>query len=306
MAAVRSKPEGSLAHRHRPDRAKRSGQALPDHRKTPDSGRSSLDIIYGKHSVRAVFRARPQAIKRVVMREGAAQYLQEFIELARRVGIEPELLRTGEFLRLSKLDENDRHQGLFVMADPLPIHNEHEFDLLSETSTVLVLDQVSNPQNFGAIIRTAAYFGVEAIVWLKNRAVDVNPTVTHVAVGGAEFVKLFRVTNLARSLELLKGRGFWIYGLDERGDKTVAETRFGLKSVIVVGAEGEGMRQRTRSMCDEIIRIPGAGLGIESLNAGIAAAIAMAEIMGRAGARPANGAAPSRAPVASREAKGRK
>jgi 23S rRNA (guanosine2251-2'-O)-methyltransferase len=285
MAVVHPGSEGRPDRTVRADRSRRGGRSLPGGRKAPDAGqrsRPALDIIYGKHSVRAVFRMRPGAVRRVVMREGAARYLEEFIELAGRAGIEPELLRTGDFLRLAGLDESDRHQGLFVMADPLPVHDEHDLDLLSERSVVLVLDQVSNPQNFGAIIRTAAFFGVEAVVWLKNRAVDVTPTVTHVAVGGTEFVKLFRVTNLARSLELLKERGFWIYGLDERGDGTVAETRFDPRSAVVIGAEGEGMRQRTRSMCDEVIRIPGAGLGIESLNAGVAAAIVMAEIAGRA------------------------
>lgn len=239
---------------------------------------TQMEIVYGKRSVRAVFDARPEAIRRVVMREGAARYLQEFIDQAKRIGVEPELLRTGEFLRQCHLTEDDKHQGIFVVTDPVKIYSEYDFDLLNDASVVLVLDQVSNPQNFGTIIRTAAFFGVDAVVWPKNRAVDITPTVSRVAVGGTEFIKLFRITNLARSLELLKDRGFWIYGFDERGENTLAATKLHEKAVVVIGAEGEGMRHRTKIMCDELIRIPGGRPGVENLNAAIAAAIVMAEI----------------------------
>lgn len=212
------------------------------------------------------------------MREGAARYLDEFFELGRRNGIEPEFLRTGEFLRISGLTENDKHQGVFVVTEPLKIYSEFDFDLLADASRVLVLDQISNPQNFGTIIRTAAFFEIDAVVWMKDRAVDVNETVARVAVGGLEFVKLFRITNLARGLELLKDRGFWIYGFDERGESTLQEILFDPKSVVVIGAEGEGMRHRTKAMCDELVRIPGGRPGLESLNAAIAAGIVMAEL----------------------------
>jgi 23S rRNA (guanosine2251-2'-O)-methyltransferase len=91
-------------------------------------------------------------------------------------------------------------------------------------------------------------------------------------------VKLFRVTNLARTLEMLKERQFWIYGFDEHGERTLAETRFDEKTAFVIGAEGEGMRHRTKMMCDELVRIPGGQPGLGSLNAAVAAGIVMAEI----------------------------
>lgn len=236
-----------------------------------------LEIVYGKHSVRAVFWGRPSAIRRVVIREGAARYLQEFVDLARQSGIEPEALRTGEFLRISGLSADDKHQGIFVVTDPLKIYSEYDLDELRDASVVLVLDQISNPQNFGTIIRTAAFFGVDAVMWLKDRAVDVNETVSRVAVGGTEFVKLFRITNLARTLEMLKENGFWVYGFDEHGQRLLAETKFDRKSVLIVGAEGEGMRRLTKELCDELVRIPGGRPGLGSLNAAVAAGIVMAE-----------------------------
>jgi 23S rRNA (guanosine2251-2'-O)-methyltransferase len=98
------------------------------------------------------------------------------------------------------------------------------------------------------------------------------------AVGGAEFVKIFQIVNLSQSLEELKKAGYWVYGLDERGEKTLAQTSFPEKTVFVVGAEGEGLRQKTKKYCDELVRIPGGRQGLESLNAAVAATLAMAEI----------------------------
>jgi len=143
---------------------------------------------------------------------------------------------------------------------------------------VLALDQISDPQNLGTILRSAAFFGVDAVLILKNRSAELTPLVARVAVGGAEFVKVFRVTNLARSLEILKEHGFWIYGLDERGEKSLAETDFDEKTVLVVGAEGEGLRHRTKQICDVLVSIRGGRPGLESLNAGVATAVALGEV----------------------------
>ena len=273
--AENTRPHGKSAREPRvpPRAAQRANRREPGRRATADG-----EVVYGKHSVRAVFNARPQAIHRIAMREGAARYLQEFIDLAEAAGIKPEMMRTGEFLRLGGLDEDDKHQGVFVIADPLPVYTEYDFDLLDEAEVVIVLDQLSNPQNFGTILRTAAFYGVDGIVWLKNRAVDIDATVSRIAVGGTEMVRLFRVTNLARAIELLQQRGFWVYGFDERGEKTIYQTQFDTKSALIIGAEGEGMRYRTKLHCDELVRIPGGRSGLESLNAAVAAGIVTAEV----------------------------
>src|SRR6266480_464639 len=273
--AKRTRPQGKPA---RTPGVPPRGVRRADRREPATSAKADGEVIYGKHSVRAVFSARPQAIRRVAIREGAARYLQEFIDLAEVAGIKPEMMRTGEFLRLGGLSEDDKHQGIFVIADPLPVYTEYEFDLLEEAGVVVVLDQLSNPQNFGTILRTAAFYGVAGIVWLKNRAVDIDATVNRIAVGGTEMVRLFRVTNLARAIELLQERGFWVYGFDERGERTIYQTDFDTKSALVIGAEGEGMRYRTKLHCDELVRIPGGRPGLGSLNAAVAAGIVMAEV----------------------------
>ncbi|MGH3266939.1 MAG: 23S rRNA (guanosine(2251)-2'-O)-methyltransferase RlmB, partial [Trebonia sp.] len=167
------------------------------------------------------------------------------------------------------------------IARPRPLLTEADLDALADARVVLALDQISDPQNLGTILRSAAFFGVDAVLILKNRAAEVTPLVARVAVGGAELVRIHRITNLARSLQILKGHGFWIYGLDERGERVLAQAEFDAKTVLVVGAEGEGLRQRTRRECDALVRIPGGRPGLESLNAGVATAIALAEVFRR-------------------------
>jgi 23S rRNA (guanosine2251-2'-O)-methyltransferase len=236
-----------------------------------------MDKIFGKHSVRAVLLTRPESVKRLVM-AGKESYHRDLIELARGAGIEPELLPWPEFRRVGGVSDEDKHQGIVVLTKPRRIRTEADLDELRDANVVLGLDQISDPQNLGTILRSAAFFGVDAALILKNRAAEVSPLVARVAVGGAELVNIYRITNLARSLEILKGLGFWIYGLDERGDRTLAETEFDTKTVLVVGAEGEGLRQRTKHECDTLVRIPGGRRGLESLNAGVATAVALAEV----------------------------
>ncbi|MGH2855957.1 MAG: 23S rRNA (guanosine(2251)-2'-O)-methyltransferase RlmB [Solirubrobacteraceae bacterium] len=239
-----------------------------------------MDAIYGKHSVRAVLLARPQEVSRLLL-AGRESYHEATIALARAAGIEPELLSWPEFRRAGGVTDEDKHQGVVALVRPRVLLTEADLDALADARVVLALDQISDPQNLGTILRCAAFFGVDALLILKNRAAELTPLVARIAVGGAELVRVHRVTNLARSLQILKGLGFWIYGLDERGEQTLAQTEFDDRAVLVVGAEGEGLRQRTRSECDALVRIPGGRPGLESLNAGVAAAVAMAELFRR-------------------------
>ncbi|MBT8339253.1 MAG: 23S rRNA (guanosine(2251)-2'-O)-methyltransferase RlmB [Desulfatitalea sp.] len=236
-----------------------------------------MEKIFGKHSVRAVFLTRPDDIRRMVI-AGKIEYHKEFIDLARRNGINYEFLSWPEFRRLGEFEEHDKHQGILILVKPRPTYNEKDLDLLKTGRCIFAVDQISNPQNFATIIRSAAFFGVDGIITTRNRAADLSQTVVRYAVGGAEFVKVFTVINLSRTLNELKSMGFWAYGLDERGQKTLAETEFAEKTVFVVGAEGQGLRRKTRINCDELVRIPGGIKGVESLNAAVAASIAMSEI----------------------------
>jgi 23S rRNA (guanosine2251-2'-O)-methyltransferase len=236
-----------------------------------------MEKIFGKHSVRAAFLSRPQDIKRLII-AGKEDYLSEFIKLAKKQGIQPEFMEWKDFRKIGKFTEEDKHQGIFVFAEPRKIYDEKDMSELEEARCVLVLDQITNPQNLATILRGAGFFGIDAVVLMKDRAVDVSPVVTRYAVGGAEFTKIFRVTNLSQALTDLKQMGFWVYGLDERGQGTLASESFAERSAFVVGAEGEGLRPKTRKYCDILLRIPGGREGLESLNAGVATTIAMYEM----------------------------
>jgi 23S rRNA (guanosine2251-2'-O)-methyltransferase len=240
-----------------------------------------VEIVYGKHSVRAVFLTRPQDVRRLIL-GGKLSYHDDLLAVARHAGVEPELVAWPEFRRLTGLTDDDKHQGVCVFTKPRQIFPEHELERLADGRLVVALDQISDPQNLGAVLRSAAFFGADAVLVLKNRSAEVTPKVARIAVGGAEFVDVFRVTNLARSLDTLRELGYWVYGLDERGEQTLRETEFDPQSVLVVGAEGQGLRQRTRTKCDGLVRIPGGREGVESLNAGVATAIALAEMAPKA------------------------
>lgn len=253
---------------------------------------TSSELIFGYHSVRAVYLTRPEAIKRVILLGGKKPPPQDYLDLVKRGPVEPEIRPWHDFLQVTGLAQDEKHQGIALFAAPRTVYGERDLASLRDGRLVLVLDQISNPQNLATILRNGAFFGVDAVLLLVNRSTDLSPRVTRVAVGGAEFVKFFKVINLARSLERLKEVGYWVYGLDERGENVLAETRFSEKTVFVVGAEGEGLRQRTKKVCDVLVRIPGGRLGLESLNAGVATAVALAEF-----SRQHPAAAPTPLPV---------
>ncbi len=236
-----------------------------------------MDIVYGKHSVRAVLIARPESVRRLLL-GGKESYHADLIKLARAHGVRAEFVAWPEFRQLTGLGDDDKHQGAAVLTAPRLLRTEADLGRLAEAQVVLALDQISDPQNLGTILRCAAFFGVDGVLVLKDRSAEVSPLVARVAVGGAELVDTYRVTNLARALGRLKDMGYWIYGLDERGPATLAQTEFDARTVLVVGAEGEGLRRRTRETCDGLVRIPGGTRGLESLNAGVAAAVGLAEV----------------------------
>ena len=244
-----------------------------------------------------MFLQRPGDVRRLIL-GGKPSYHDDLVATARRAGVEPEFVAWPEFRRLTGLTDDDKHQGVCVFAKPRRVFAEHELERLSDRLLVIALDQISDPQNLGAVLRAAAFFGADAVLLLKNRSAEITPKVARIGVGGAEFVDVYRVINLARSLDTLRGYGYWVYGLDERGERTLRDAEFDPQTVLVIGAEGQGLRQRTRTKCDALVRIPGGRDGVESLNAAVATSIALAEI---AATRSADSAA---AEAARRSAEG--
>jgi 23S rRNA (guanosine2251-2'-O)-methyltransferase len=237
---------------------------------------SGAEILYGKHSIKAVLLKRPADVEKLVI-AGREEYHEDLIELAQKAHIDVFHLDWPDFTAAGRFSEADKHQGVMALVKERPIYLESELHHLADAKCVLVLDQVSNPQNLATIIRSAAFFHADALLYMKNRAATPTPEVVRFAVGGAEMIDMYQMTNLSRCLETLKDLGFNVLGLDERGERTLAQHDLSTKTAFVIGAEGEGLRNKTRQYCSDLVRIPGGMDGLESLNAAVATTIALYE-----------------------------
>jgi 23S rRNA (guanosine2251-2'-O)-methyltransferase len=223
-------------------------------------------ILYGWHTVTAALANPARRIRKLLATENAERRLaDEGIQLP----VSPELVRPDIIAR--RLTPDAVHQGLLAEADPLP---SPDIEDLPASGIVLVLDQITDPHNVGAILRTAAAFAVAAIVTTARHSPEATGVLAKSASGALELVPIVTVQNLARGLAALKERGFLIVGLDSEAADELAATQLLSPLVLVLGAEGKGLRQGTREACDRLVRLdlPGA---IKSLNVSNAAALAL-------------------------------
>lgn len=183
---------------------------------------------------------------------------------------------------LDKLSDGVVHQGVLLEADPLPVENADRWEptKLPADSPIVVLDSIEDPHNFGAIVRSAAAFGASAVVFAKDRAAPISPAAQKAGAGGFELVQLVQATNLVRALDRLRDANFWIVGLAEEGRDSIWTANLTGRIALVVGNEGTGLRPLVRKHCDLLAAIPLAGK-LTSLNASVAAAVALAEIARR-------------------------
>ena len=223
-------------------------------------------ILYGWHTVAAALANPARRVRKILATENAARRLgDESLPLP----VTPEIVRPEAIA--ARLSPDAVHQGLLVEADPLP---GVELEDLGAEGIVLVLDQITDPHNVGAILRSAAAFAVTAIVTTARHSPEATGVLAKAASGALELVPIVAVQNLARGLEALKGRGFLTVGLDSEGETDLSAAPLRLPLALVLGAEGRGLRQLTRATCDVRARLelPGA---IKSLNVSNAAAIAL-------------------------------
>jgi 23S rRNA (guanosine2251-2'-O)-methyltransferase len=223
-------------------------------------------ILYGWHTVTAALTNPARRIRRLLMTENAARRLAEE---SIRPSIAPEIVRPDAIARL--LPPDAVHQGLYAEADPLPAPPVEE---LPPTGIVLVLDQITDPHNVGAILRTAAAFAVSAIVTTARHSPETTGVLAKSASGALELVPVVLVQNLARALAALKERGFLLVGLDSSGEQDLATVPLRTPLALVLGAEGKGLRQLTRTTCDYVARLSLPG-EIKSLNVSNATALAL-------------------------------
>ncbi len=227
--------------------------------------------LVGIHPVREAIRAgRP--LDRVLIAKGASNLrIQELIELCRAHGIP---------VRFESREHLDRASGGVAHQGVVAIGSAAEFTTLDETASGgglhVVLDGVEDPHNLGAIIRTAHAAGAAAVVIPERRAAGLTEVVVRAAAGALAYLPVVRVVNVSRALEDLKKAGYWIYGLDERGDQEYDKVDFANPAAIVLGAEGRGLHEHVSKHCDFLVKIPMAG-GVASLNVSVAAGVVLFE-----------------------------
>lgn len=234
--------------------------------------------LYGVHAVRTLLQRSPQRLRRLLLAQRDDLRARELDALARQAGVTPE---RADAAVLQRHVGDVVHQGVVAEVTALPAWTED--DLIAACGTaadplVLALDGVQDPHNLGACLRTADACGAVAVIVPRDRAAQVNPTVRKVAAGAAETTPVVAVTNLSRSLKLLKDAGLWVVGADAAGDKLAWEADLTGPRVIVMGAEGSGLRELTRRNCDFLVRLPQLG-AVESLNVSVATGMLLFEAM---------------------------
>lgn len=239
----------------------------------------STTQLFGIHAVQAALDYSPQKISRAwVDNQRQDARLKQLVDELTALGIAPE---KTERKKLDRMADGKNHQGIVVAVElPAMLSEDRLKDdvlALTETAFYLVLDQVQDPHNLGACLRTADAVGAHGIIVTKDNAAGITPTVCKVASGAAETVPVYQVTNLARTLRWLKEQNIWIMGTTGDAEQTLYEMKLDMPLAIVMGTEGTGMRHLTKQHCDFLVKIPMVGQ-VESLNVSVAAGVMMYEV----------------------------
>ncbi|HEY1028706.1 MAG TPA: 23S rRNA (guanosine(2251)-2'-O)-methyltransferase RlmB [Pseudomonas sp.] len=246
---------------------------------------SQLEKIYGVHAVEALLRHHPKRVKKVWLAEGRSEpRVQALVALA-----EQERVVIGQCER-REMDAwvEGVHQGVVAEVSPSQVWGEAMLDELLDRAEgpplLLVLDGVTDPHNLGACLRTADAAGALAVIIPKDKSATLNATVRKVACGAAEVIPLVAVTNLARSLEKLQQRGLWVVGTAGEAEQALYQQDLTGPTVLIMGAEGKGMRRLTREHCDFLVKLPMAG-SVSSLNVSVATGVCLFEAVRQRQAR---------------------
>ncbi|MCK9635219.1 MAG: 23S rRNA (guanosine(2251)-2'-O)-methyltransferase RlmB [Methylobacter tundripaludum] len=239
-----------------------------------------LTKLYGLHSVQAALDYSPKRISKAwvdVQRQD--KRLMQAIDSLLDLGIEPEKI---DRKKLDRFAEGNNHQGIVIEVEMPGELSESDLKdavlTLQGTPLFLVLDNVQDPHNFGACLRTADATGVHGVIITKDNATGITPTVCKVASGAAETVPVYQVTNLSRTLRWLKDQGIWVMGAAGETTQTAYQTDFTVPMALVVGAEGKGLRRLTKEQCDILVKLPMLGR-VESLNVSVATGVLLYEAL---------------------------
>lgn len=227
--------------------------------------------LYGLHAVAAALANPSRRLRRLLVTEEGASALAGHAQQPWAIGPE-----TVERRRIDQLlGHNAVHQGVALLADPLPSPTLES--VAQRSGPIMILDQVSDPRNVGAILRSAAAFGAAAVVMQDRNAPEETGAMAKAASGALEVVPVMRAVNLVRTMIALKAAGFWCVGLEARAKPLIGAEFRQRRVALVLGNEGEGLRRLTRETCDEMASLAMAG-SMESLNVSAAATVALYEL----------------------------
>ncbi len=240
---------------------------------------SAPKVLFGFHAVGVRLKMAPAFIVDICFDASRRDArMRGFLERAREAGVR---LIEADALRLAKLCGSHGHQGVVARVQPLPQTTSldellEQVEARGEAPLLLVLDGITDPHNLGACLRVADGAGAHAVIAPKDHAAGINATVAKVASGAAESMPYYMVTNLARTLNELKERAIWVIGTSDDAPQTLYQADLKGPVALVLGAEGEGMRQLTRKTCDALVSIPMRG-AVESLNVSVASGVCLYE-----------------------------
>ncbi len=266
----------------RKDRAEGDEAPRPARKRAAPIPVEGGELVYGRQPVREILRAARRPVKLVVLADGVkdSDEVADIREMCEKAGVQ-----VGKYRRedLDAWVNEANHQGVVAFCEEYPYAEVDEIaDALEKAegdAVVVVLDHVQDPQNLGSILRTCECAGVLGVVLPVDRAVGVTPAAVRASAGAAEHLRIARLPNLVSALERFKGAGAWITGLEAAEDaKPYSEIDYKGKVVLVIGSEGNGICSPVRAKCDFLAKLPLFGK-VNSLNAGVAAAIALYEIL---------------------------
>lgn len=241
-----------------------------------------MRIIYGINPVKEALKAHPQAIEGIkVVSNSKGGEIRRIVSQARKFGIEVKSLPADS---LRQIAGTSKHQGIVgELKDYRYVGLEeilHAWRESKEKALILILDSIEDPQNLGAIIRTAHCAGSHGIIIPKDRSVGVTPSVVKASAGATEYALIARVTNLTQAIERLKEEGVWVIGTASEAEKTIYDCDLDIDLAIIIGNEGKGIRPLIKRSCDLLVSIPMRGR-ISSLNASVAGGIVLYEVLRR-------------------------
>lgn len=237
------------------------------------------EFVYGLHTVQALLQHHPETVLELfVLQQREDERLQAILVLARQHGLAVQAVARD---KLDQLTREGQHQGVVARARPLATRDEQDLLTLVTTLQVppllLVLDNLTDPHNLGACLRSAEAVGVHGVVAPRDKSASLTPVARKTASGAAEVLPFFQVTNLARALDQLGEAGVWRVGTALTPEaKSLYQIKLTGPLALVMGAEGTGMRRLTREHCDELAYIPMQG-SVQSLNVSVATGITLYE-----------------------------